>query len=330
MLQLLKAQNAEIKSQMEVIHNINVQLESKVNEIKDSSVTLESHWNTLLELSKNRTISLGHLDKALPHILKVAAKSLGINRVGIWTYHQEPEQIECLLVYDEPGDSFSSGTVLLRETNDTYFQSIRRQRIMAVSDARTHEDTRDFTDTYMKPLEIHSMMDAPFFIDGELKGILCCEHTSERRHWSCEDIIFATALADIITIAYRCSMRNDYEKRIREMNRKVSTTNEQLLHKTEEIERANQLLEERVTERTKALTLQNKHLAEYAFINSHVLRGPVARVMGLVDVLEMETSPDSAREIMSRLRETANELDEVVKKINVAIEKGSHFGRDNF
>lgn len=330
LLQVLREQNEEIKSQMQVIKDINLQLTDKVDEINTSHVTLEAHWNTLLDLSKNKTINLGHLDKALPHVLKVAAKSLGVNRVGVWAYHQEPERIECLLAYDVTGDSFSNGMVLSREANTSYFDAIRRQKIMAVTDVREHEDTRDFAASYLDPLRIQSMMDAPFFIDGELKGVLCCENTNERRRWSCEDIIFATALADIITIAYRCSMRNDYEKRIKEMNKRISTANEQLVLKTGEVERANQQLEERVAARTKELTLQNRHLAEYAFINSHLLRGPVARVMGLVEVLEMETSDESKKEIMSRLRETSRELDDVVMKINNAIEKGSHFGRENF
>lgn len=57
---------------------------------------------------------------------------------------------------------------------------------------------------------------------------------------------------------------------------------------SEEIARMNETLEQRVRDRTAELENQNKQLTEYAFINSHLLRSPVAKIIGLINVLEMD------------------------------------------
>jgi GAF domain-containing protein len=53
-------------------------------------------------------------------------------------------------------------------------------------------------------------LDAPFFIDSELKGVLCCEHCTPRQ-WSSEDIILVTSMAEIVSLVFRLdiSRRNE-------------------------------------------------------------------------------------------------------------------------
>ena len=51
--------------------------------------------------------------------------------------------------------------------------------------------------------------------------------------------------------------------------------NKMLKQKSAEVERVNLTFEDRVKKRTEELTNQNRQLTEYAFINSHLLRGPL-------------------------------------------------------
>lgn len=327
--QKILLQNEKIKFQLEHIHTINQQLESKVNEIESRNKTMEYHWNALLDLSKNKTISFGTINESFRHILKVTAQSLGINRVSIWQYHRHPSKIECLLVYDNQQEVFLKENDLVEEINAPYFETIRTEKILAVDDVMNHADTAGFVKTYLTPNNIRSMMDAPYFIDGKLMGVLCCESQHDLHHWSCEDIIFATSMADIISMAYRCSRRNEYERNIREMNKKISSQNQELLLKSEEIDKLNRSLEEKVLTRTAELTERNKQLTEYAFINSHSLRGPLARIIGLIDLMQNDASKISHEDFVSMLKYSTGELDNVVGKITQAIDQGSHFSRKN-
>ena len=108
----------------------------------------------------------------------------------------------------------------------------------------------------------------------------------------------------------------------------ISEVNERLSKALDEIKKMNNLLEERVHERTAALAEKNKYLAEYAFINSHLLRAPLCRLLGLIQLLDHTDISQADSQLLHYLRRSGEELDGVVARINFAIEKGSYFDRD--
>lgn len=59
-----------------------------------------------------------------------------------------------------------------------------------------------------------------------------------------------------------------------------------------------------------------RYLVSIAWLQSHVIRAPLARIMGLVDVLQDgPTIPDPLRELLGYVRTSADELDEVIHDI---------------
>jgi K+-sensing histidine kinase KdpD len=307
-------------------------LKNKIEDIRSINQSLEKHWDILLETSKGIEATTKSFDEAINEIAKTTAKSLRISRVSIWCYSKEKNQIEAVTIYHSKDDSFSKGEIIKREMNPSYFNAISKEKIIAVTDIYTHPNTIGFAENYSRPRNIYSLMDAPFFLDTELIGVLCCEQQGQKRNWSHEDIIFATSMAEFITLAYRAALRKEHEKKISELNEEVTTQNEELRQNNLEIERINLTLEDRVKKRTEELTEQNRQLAEYAFINSHLLRAPLARVMGLTDLIQKGNSKLSSielSELTKHLQDSSIELDGVVRKINEAIEKGTHFNRED-
>ncbi len=108
----------------------------------------------------------------------------------------------------------------------------------------------------------------------------------------------------------------------------IFNQSEELRRQSEEIKAINESLEERVKERTQVLEEKNQQLAEYAFINSHVLRAPVSTMMGLINLISYTSLSVEDQKIYEHLLETANILDNIVYKINRAIDSGSHFDRN--
>ncbi len=102
---------------------------------------------------------------------------------------------------------------------------------------------------------------------------------------------------------------------------------ETLKKQKEEIQSINDYLEDRVKERTSVLEAKNKQLAEYAFINSHVLRSPVSTIKGLLNILKYSNLPDKDQKTYDHLKETVKVLDNIVFKINNAIDNDFHFDR---
>lgn len=98
------------------------------------------------------------------------------------------------------------------------------------------------------------------------------------------------------------------------------------------IEDINYALEKMVQERTvqledtvKSLIRQNHDLEQFSYIVSHNMRAPVARIMGLLNLLELESSdPDERKDILSFLKDSANGVDQIIHDLSqiIAIRKG--------
>jgi len=86
----------------------------------------------------------------------------------------------------------------------------------------------------------------------------------------------------------------------------------------------NTILEEKVKERTleleknlAAIELQNTALREISWIQSHVVRAPLARMMGAIALLEIKDDTGvSQEEIMEIVITSANEIDKTVREIS--------------
>jgi light-regulated signal transduction histidine kinase (bacteriophytochrome) len=68
----------------------------------------------------------------------------------------------------------------------------------------------------------------------------------------------------------------------------------------------------------KEIKQKNKKLKEISWLQSHVIRAPLAKIMGLVSLLEDEivhTLSNEQFEILQLIQKSSNELDEVIKQI---------------
>ncbi len=310
----IEEQNELLRNQYEQIEKTNRELEARATEIFNRNATLEAHWHTLLNISKSRSVNFGDSVEALRDITKTAANSLRAHRVSVWQYLADTKSIKCLMLYEWDTDTFKQDEELQEKEFPRYFEALLKEDVIPADEAETDQYTFEFKDNYLRPHHIQSMLDTPYFLDGKLGGVICCEH-HEHRHWLPEDIIFAQALSDIVSLMFRALQRRQYEARIREQKKEIS--------------RINQGLEERIKERTQTLENQNQQLAEYAFINSHLLRAPLCRMLGLIHLIEVSDLKMKEMELIDHLKKSGDELDDVVKRINKAIENGDHFGREH-
>jgi PAS domain S-box-containing protein len=83
-----------------------------------------------------------------------------------------------------------------------------------------------------------------------------------------------------------------------------------------------------ITERldyVKAVEEQNENLKEIAWLQSHVIRAPVARIMGLMQIINDPNQDEAAKaKALEYLSVSANELDEVIQTIT----DKTHVGED--
>ncbi|MCK5699864.1 MAG: hypothetical protein KAI29_01865 [Cyclobacteriaceae bacterium] len=109
--------------------------------------------------------------------------------------------------------------------------------------------------------------------------------------------------------------------------KEIEFINDELKNSNQEIQNINQSLETRVIERTKDLEYQNKQLAEYSYINAHLLRAPLCSILGLVQIMEIDC-PEKDNILTLHMKKSTKELKDIVSKISKVLEKGPHFNRD--
>jgi methyl-accepting chemotaxis protein len=111
---------------------------------------------------------------------------------------------------------------------------------------------------------------------------------------------------------------------IQDKNEEIVAQSEELRQASDEIGQMNENLETLVKERTDKIEVQNKKLVEYAYFNAHKVRGPLARILGLVSLIRMQDLEGEIKNIHERLGESARELDQVIHEINSNLENNEN------
>lgn len=117
------------------------------------------------------------------------------------------------------------------------------------------------------------------------------------------------------------------KEQIETQNKDLQLLNEEIVQQKEEIVAFNDHLEDIVEHRTQELkialdnlTKQNQDLEQFSFIISHNLRAPVARILGLMNILnETDLNNASSQEILGHLQKTTFDLDTVIKDLSQII-----------
>lgn len=116
--------------------------------------------------------------------------------------------------------------------------------------------------------------------------------------------------------------KRELEMKVRERTSEIEHKTHEIQAQAEEIRGINENLEQLVRSRTAELEHKNKALEEYAFINAHQLRAPVASILGLIHLMQKLELKESEKVYLSHLNDSAKKLDEVVSSITEAIERG--------
>jgi signal transduction histidine kinase len=104
-------------------------------------------------------------------------------------------------------------------------------------------------------------------------------------------------------------------------NNELLSLNEELKTSNDIVKELNGNLENVVKERTDKINEQLNQLTKYAHMNSHELRAPLARMLGLLQLIRREESLEQMKELLGMLYDSSSELDNVIKEMNRLLEK---------
>ena len=147
--------------------------------------------------------------KAAAHATEVSAEALEMERVGVWLF--KGARLICVSQYTRSDDKHGSGAVLPSRSFPTYVSALQERRVIAAEDARAHPATAELKASYLDPMGITSMLDAPIIRNGRVIGVVCHEHIGEPRKFSEKDLEFASSVADMLTLIFEQADRLELE-----------------------------------------------------------------------------------------------------------------------
>src|SRR5262245_40106980 len=117
--------------------------------------------NAVAALARLQVVGDVDLQSFFKHAVETAVDVLEVERASIWLYTEDRQNVRCSELYERSLARHSSGLELTEKDFPRYFEALRSERTIAADDALQDSRTSEFSETYLKPLGITSMLDAP-------------------------------------------------------------------------------------------------------------------------------------------------------------------------
>ncbi|MEW6306880.1 MAG: response regulator [Verrucomicrobiota bacterium] len=184
--------------------------------LREMNARYSRHEAALVALTRSHVLQGGDMAAALREITEVTARALDVARVSVWRYERDKRDIVCAELYERGVHRHDSGAVLKEEAFPGYFRAMATADIIAAHDAIHDPRTAEFTETYLRPLGITSMLDAPIHSKGIATGVFCCEHIGPARQWTPDEQTFAVAVANLVSLLLAQEERQKLEEQFRQ------------------------------------------------------------------------------------------------------------------
>ncbi len=191
--------------------------------LESSEARLRKQSKILTELTRRHTLFHSSLEAAIGEIAEITARTLDTARVGIWLYADNKSKIKAVDLYEAKSNHHSQGLELNETDYPFYFKSLAENLIIAASDARADPRLSEFTDSYLVPFGITSMLDVPIQLGGQIVGVICHEHVGAKREWKLDEQNFAASMADLISLLLESNERRQAEEALRRSQRQYES-----------------------------------------------------------------------------------------------------------
>ncbi len=181
--------------------------------------------------------------RSLNQITELAAITLNVGRVSIWSFNTDKNEIYCENLYNLDQDIHLHGMLLQKEDNPSYFEALNKNQTVRVKDAQHNSVTKPFAKDYLVPNNIQSLMDVFINSTNGYYGIICFEHVGDSmRDWTPDEQEFATSIANIVSLMVESHERKVAEDKLVVSNQELSKANAELNVLRDQLEQENTYL----------------------------------------------------------------------------------------
>ena len=269
-----------LKLQYRELEVFNTSLEAKVAQRTDR---LLAHQQVLSSVIKSEQFRRGRVEAAFGTLTRAATETLEIERASLWLYDADRKSIRCIDLYQSSLSAHTAGLTLPVAAFPQYFGALAKSEVIEAHDAVSDPRTSCFSETYLKPLGIGSMLDAPIVHHGRVEGVVCFEHVGSPIKWTAEQTLFATAIASLAALVLERNERLRAEENLKAANQSVEAAN-----------------------RAKSMFLANM---------SHEIRTPMNGVFGMTDLLLRTDLTERQGKLVHTINQSAKSLLTIINDI---------------
>ena len=256
---------------------------------------------------------VGHdFKSSLKTITKLSAETLNVCRVSVWSFNDNNNAIHCEQLYELKSNSYEKNFTINYEDNPNYFKALESNKSILVVDAQNDNITKQFSENYLKPNKIKSLMDVFINSTTGYYGIICFEHVGEEtRDWTIEEQEFASSIANVVSL-----MVESYERKIAEET--IAKTNTQLLEANKQLnELKKQLEQENVYLRNELDLVFNYEEMVYGSVEFSNVLTEVERVAPTNATVLLLGESGTGKELLARaIHNTSNRNNKPLIKVN--------------
>jgi signal transduction histidine kinase/CheY-like chemotaxis protein/putative methionine-R-sulfoxide reductase with GAF domain len=177
---------------------------------------LRKQREALMVLATNTALGETGLKSALHEILKTTARTLDVERAGVWIIDESKKTLTCQGLYQKGTEQYASGETLPMTVYPTYLQALEENRAIAANNCCVDSRTAELAAAYYKPNGITSVLNAPIRLNGKMVGAVSHEHVGGERLWENEEEVFAGSIADLVALLLEAQERHRTEEALRQ------------------------------------------------------------------------------------------------------------------
>ncbi len=185
---------------------------AKIEAMERQETILKLHNEALVSLNKHPALAEGNLPEAAKAIARAASRALGAVRCGIWRLGED-NNLHNVTMYTLATDSHAIEDIFESSAHLVYIKLLHTERNIVIPDTETDTILAGMAASYSLG-GIRSLLDCPIRVGGELFGCVCIEHAGLPRHWTTEEQLFGSSIADFVAMAIEASKRRESQRRM--------------------------------------------------------------------------------------------------------------------
>ena len=174
--------------------------------------------DVLISQTHNELFYEGNLNEGAKELTKEVTETIDVDRCSVWLYKDDKKQsLICEQLYVRSEDKWYKDMELSKTDFFEYFEHLSIDPVIIAEDAEKHPATSCFTESYLRPLGIKSMLDVPIIFRGGIIGVICIENLNTRSWAKCE-VDFANVLSSLYAFAFSVKESNEITLEINKKN----------------------------------------------------------------------------------------------------------------